>query len=334
MFRTLAAALTALTASAAVADDRPVLTVYTYDSFVSDWGPGPQIEAAFEQACSCDLEFVAAGDGAALLSRVRLEGPRTDADVVLGLDQHLIAQAQSSGLFAPHDLNTDGRLSLPITWENPTFLPYDWGYFAFVYDTARLAPENAPNSFDDLLNASDDVTIIIQDPRSSTPGLGLALWVQAVYGDQAEDVWARLSPRIVTVARGWWESYAAFLDGESMMVLSYDTSPAYHALAEDDETKAAAVFSDGHLLQIEVAAKVATTDQPELADAFMAFMLSPEFQSVIPTTNWMRPAATGIEIPEGFGAEIDPTTALFLAPESVGSQRRAAVDAWRDGLSR
>jgi thiamine transport system substrate-binding protein len=57
----------------------PVLTVLTYDSFTSDWGPGPQIETAFEATCGCDLRFVPAGDGAALLARVRLEGARSEA---------------------------------------------------------------------------------------------------------------------------------------------------------------------------------------------------------------------------------------------------------------
>ena len=74
----------ALLASASFADT-PELTVYTYDSFVAEWGPGPAIEAAFEETCGCDLKFVGAGDGAALLARIRLEGSSTDADIVLGL---------------------------------------------------------------------------------------------------------------------------------------------------------------------------------------------------------------------------------------------------------
>ncbi|MDT2017849.1 MAG: thiamine ABC transporter substrate-binding protein, partial [Planktomarina sp.] len=87
-------------ASAAVADT-PVLTVYTYDSFISDWGPGPAIEAAFEAECSCDLEMVGAGDGAALLARLKLEGARSKADIVLGLDTNLIAAAKDTELFEP-----------------------------------------------------------------------------------------------------------------------------------------------------------------------------------------------------------------------------------------
>ena len=33
----------------AFASAKPVLTVYTYDSFASEWGPGPAIEKAFEE---------------------------------------------------------------------------------------------------------------------------------------------------------------------------------------------------------------------------------------------------------------------------------------------
>ncbi len=95
----LAAGFIAMATMAAA--DTPVLTVYTYDSFVSDWGPGPAVEKAFEETCGCDLQFVGAGDGAALLARVRLEGARTKADVVLGLDTNLTKTARDTGLFAP-----------------------------------------------------------------------------------------------------------------------------------------------------------------------------------------------------------------------------------------
>ena len=55
-----------------------------------------------------------------------------------------------------------------------------------------------------------------------------------------------------------------FLEGEADMVLSYTTSPAYHIYADKDATKSAAPFKEGHYMQIEVAGKLATTDQPEL----------------------------------------------------------------------
>lgn len=319
-------------AAEAAAQDKPTLTVYTYDSFVSEWGPGPVVEPRFEAVCGCDLNLVAAGDGAALLGRVQLEGAASEADLVLGLDTNLIAAATETGLFAPHGQPTDA-LATPGGWDDPLFLPYDWGAFAFVYDETRL--REPPRSFEELVAAPENVTVVIQDPRTSTPGLGLLLWVKQVYGDEAGDFWRRLAPRIVTVTKGWWEAYSMFTEGEAMMALSYTTSPAYHVAVEDDRTKKAAEFSEGHYLQIEVAGKLAASDQPELAEQFLAFMLSEEFQTAIPTTNWMYPAvALRGGLPDSFDSLIEPGEGMLLDPAEVPAAREAALAEWLDALSR
>ncbi len=324
--KTLSFAAGMFFATAAFADT-PVLTVYTYDSFVSDWGPGPAIEKAFEATCGCDLKLVGAGDGAALLARVRLEGKRTRADVVLGLDTSLIAAARATGLFAPHEVSAD--FDLPVAWDDPVFLPYDWGYFAFVHN-AGLA--QVPGNFREL--ADSDLKIVIEDPRSSTPGLGLLLWVKQAYGDKAPEIWAGLADNIVTVTKGWSEAYGLFLQGEADMVLSYTTSPAYHLIAEGDAGKAAAAFDEGHYMQIEVAAKVAGTDQTDLADAFLRFMVSDGFQKVIPTSNWMYPAVMPSQgLPEGFDTLITPAKALLIPSNKVPEIREQAMAEWLDALS-
>ncbi|MFC6689378.1 thiamine ABC transporter substrate binding subunit [Jhaorihella thermophila] len=323
----LAFAAGVMAAGAAVAAEKPVLTVYTYDSFVSDWGPGPAVEKAFEAVCGCDLKLVGAGDGAALLARVRLEGARTEADVVLGLDTNLTAAARATGLFEPHGV--EAEYDLPIRWEDDTFVPYDWGYFAFVHNAGKPAPAN----FREL--ADSDLKIVIQDPRSSTPGLGLLMWVKAAYKDQAGEIWEGLADNIVTVTKGWSEAYGLFLDGEADMVLSYTTSPAYHLIAENDSSKAAAAFDEGHYMQVEVAGKLAGTDQPELADRFLQFVVSDAFQSVIPTTNWMYPAVTPKDgLPEGFETLVKPAKSLLLPEDEAASMRDAALAEWRDALSR
>ncbi len=322
----LAFAAGVLSATATFAET-PELTVYTYDSFVADWGPGPQIETAFEKVCGCDLKLVGVGDGAAILARIRLEGARARADVVLGLDTSLTATATATGLFAPHSLSL--RYSLPVTWDDPVFVPYDWGYFAFVHNAGLAAPAN----FRAL--AASDVRIVIQDPRSSTPGLGLLLWVKTAYGDGAAEIWAGLADNIVTVTKGWSEAYGLFLDGEADMVLSYTTSPAYHLIAEGDAGKAAALFDEGHYLQIEVAARLAGTDQPELADQFLRFMLSPDIQALIPTGNWMYPAITPPDgLPEGFDSLVQPTRALLADAAGANRMRDDALAEWLSALSR
>ena len=315
-----------LIASGAMAET-PVLTVYTYDSFTSEWGPGPAVEASFEETCGCDLKFVAAGDGAALLSRVFLEGASTEADIVLGLDTTLTEKALGSGLLAPHgDL---APLDLPVEWTDPTFVPFDWGWFAFVAN----ADTPAPADFEAL--AASDLKIVIQDPRSSTPGLGLVMWVKAAYGDRAGGIWSALADNIVTVTPGWSEAYGLFLEGEADAVLSYTTSPAYHLIAEGDASKVAWLFKEGHYMQVEVAGKIAGTDQPALADAFLNFMLTSGFQSAIPTTNWMYPAVTPEGgLPEGYEQMITPVQSLLYSSAEAQTQRDAAVEEWRAALSR
>ena len=191
----------------------------------------------------------------------------------------------------------------------------------------------APQDFLEL--ARSDLKIVIQDPRSSTPGLGLLMWVKAAYGDDAAQVWADLADNIVTVTKGWSEAYGLFLDGEADMVLSYTTSPAYHIIAEDDTTKDAASFDEGHYVQIEVAGRLAASDQPELAEQFLTFMVSDAFQSVIPTTNWMYPAVTPAEgLPEGFEALVEPREALLIPEDQAQATRDTALAEWLGALSR
>ena len=321
----LAFAAGVLTASSAIAET-PELIVYTYDSFVSDWGPGPAVEKAFEETCACDLKLVGAGDGAALLARVKLEGARSDADIVMGLDTNLTAAAKETGLFTTHSVSAE--YTLPIAWTDDTFAPYDWGYFAFVHNVGDAAPTNFK-----ALGASDK-KIVIQDPRSSTPGLGLLMWVKAAYGAEADAIWAGLADNIVTVTPGWSEAYGLFLEGEADMVLSYTTSPAYHLIAEEDATKAAAAFDEGHYLQIEVAGKLKASDQPELADQFLAFMVSEAFQTIIPTTNWMYPAVTpAAGLPAGFETLVTPDKSLLIPEAEAAAVRDAALAEWQAALS-
>jgi thiamine transport system substrate-binding protein len=315
----------ALCLSAPALADQPVLTVYTYDSFASEWGPGPVIEKGFEETCGCDLKFIGLDSSIGAFNRIRLEGATTKADVLLGLDVNLAGDARDSGLFAPHGLDL-GELATPISWSDHLFAPFDWGHFAFVYDTRRMTAP--PTSFEALLAAPDDLKIVIQDPRSATPGLGLLMWVQAVYGDRAPEIWRRLKPKIVTVTKGWWDSYSLFLEGEADMVLSYTTSPAYHAVVDGETFIKAAAFAEGHYLQMELAAVTATSAQPELARQFIVYLTSETAQSAIPTTNWMFPVNRDAELPDAFGTLVKPERTLAFSAGEAQANRKAWIAEW------
>ncbi|ELB2087005.1 thiamine ABC transporter substrate binding subunit [Vibrio parahaemolyticus] len=321
-------ALAAITSTSAFAAEN-TLTIYTYDSFAADWGPGPKIEQAFEAKCGCDVNFVALDDGVSILNRLRLEGGNSKADIVLGLDNNLMAEAKKTGLLTEHNVDTANTV-LPNGWSDTTFVPYDYGYFAFVYNKEKLA--NPPKSMKELVEARDDLEVIYQDPRTSTPGQGLMLWMKSIYGDDVTQAWQKLASKTVTVTKGWSEAYSMFLNGESDLVLSYTTSPAYHLIAENDSKFATANFAEGHYMQVEVAAKVKGSKNSELADQFMNFILSDEFQSAMPTGNWMYPV-TDVELPKGFETLSVPSKSLSFSADEVAKMRKSWIREWQSALT-
>lgn len=308
------------------------LTIYTYESFTAEWGPGPKVEAAFEAICTCDLEFVSVADGVAILNRLKLEGDKSSADIVLGLDTNLITEAKATGLFATSGIDFSG-LSVPGGYSDDIFVPFDYAHFAVIYDSEKI--KSPPTSLKELVEGDPAQKIAIQDPRTSTPGLGLLLWVKSVYGDNAKDAWKQLRPRILTVTPGWSESYGLFTKGEAEMVLSYTTSPAYHVIAENSARYKAAAFSEGHYLQIEVAAQTKKGAANPLAKQFLEFMVSSAFQDIIPETNWMLPAAkTSAPLNPAFGKLVTPERTLLYSPDQVAANRKAWVDEWLSALGK
>lgn len=312
---------TALSASATT------LTVYTYDSFTGEYGPGPKLKPLFEKHCQCELVFESLEDGVSILNRLKIEKNQTRADVLLGLDQMLMQEAKGLGLLQPHGVNLSG-LDARLNWHDDLFVPFDHGYFAFVYNVETV--KTPVTSLKALIDS--DSRVIYQDPRTSTPGQGLMTWMETVYGKDIEAAWRRLAKHTVTVTKGWWDAYSLFLKGEADYVLSYTTSPAYHAVVENDTRYHAAIFEEGHVSQVEVAAISATTQHPDLARQFLAFLISPEAQAIIPVTNWMLPVIPQADLPNAF-AELPSPAVLPVDFDQAAQQRDTWVHRWRNAVS-
>ena len=302
------------------------LTVYTYDSFVSEWGPGPIIEKIFEEKHNADVEFVAVDSAATLLNKVILEGDTSKADIVLGLDMNLFDLAEQSELFTSHNINDINNLiNLPLKWESDKFVPYNYGYFSFVYNEANL--ETPPKSMDELIN-STNARIVIQDPRTSTPGLGLLTWMKALYGDKAGDEWKKLNKKIISVTKGWTDAYYNFfMAGEADMVLSYTTSPAAHIMFEERYDILATTFEEGNYITIEFAGILNNSQNKDLANKFLNFVLSEEFQSVIPSTNIMYPVTNIRDLPEAFD-KLNVPNFIQMDPKEINKNKEKWIDEW------
>ena len=246
--------------------------------------------------------------------------------MVLGLDMNLFDAAKNSGLFINHSLgNIEKDITLPIKWDSKVFVPYNYGYFAFVYNNTKLL--NPPKSMDELINYTD-ARIVIQDPRTSTPGLGLLTWMKALYGDDAKYKWVKLNKKIISVTKGWTDAYYNFfMAGEADIVFSYSTSPAAHIMFEGNYDISAAVFEEGNYISIEFAGILKSSDNKNMANNFLKFMISNDFQSVIPSTNIMYPVANNSILPEGF-KQLKIPNILQINPTDINNNKDEWINEW------
>jgi len=296
------------------------LVIWTYDSFNSEWGPGPHVSKAFEEKTGIKINWVSHGDAGSIVSRLIQEGKNSGADIILGFDQNYLAQVLNSGLLEAYRPKGAERIFNEVILDvNHHVTPFDYSYFAIVYDSEAIFP---PWSLESLTFPQFKQKLILIDPRTSSPGLGFFAWVKEVYGADWQDYWRRLQPSILTVAEGWSSAYGLFTRGEAPLVLSYTTSPGYHLEYEDTERYKAAIFTDGHPIQIEAAGLLKSAKNKHNAKAFLDFMISPDFQSIIPLTNWMYPVID-ILLPASFG--INPKSDKPLLPQAASE---AELNEW------
>ncbi|WP_052775050.1 thiamine ABC transporter substrate binding subunit [Candidatus Liberibacter africanus] len=308
---------------------KPILTVYTYNSFFAHGGMGSKIKLAFEETCGCELRLIGFNGGVDLLNRLRIERENSPADLVLGLDYNLIDLAKKTGLFDKSYIDIS-QLKLPIKWNDDVFVPYDYGYLAFIYDKRHIT--QPPKSFDEFINSTEPWKIIYQDPRTSTLGLGLLLWIQKIYGDKSAAIWKKIATKTAIITKGWSEAYGLFLKGESDFVLSYSSSPAFHIFNDGQDNYGAVLFNEGHYLQVEVVAQLRSGRNPQLAQKFMQFIISPFSQKFLSTTNWMYPVID-VSMPEVYRKIKKPTKSLQLKEKDIIKYRNQWIYSWQNAIS-
>ena len=295
------------------------LVVYAYDSFVADWGPGPELIKRFEAKTGYKVTMISCGDAAQVLSRAVLEKKNPGADVLVGIDNNLLDAARKEGILAAYKpANADAVVAKDLVLSDDWLLtPYDWSYFAMIFDTASgIKP---PASLEDLTKGEYAKKIILMDPRTSTPGTGFLAWTLAVYGAKYADYWTRLKGNILTMAPGWDTGYGLFTSGEAPLVISYTTSAAYHV--ENDKTNRyqALIFAEGHMAQVEGLGLVKGAKNAAAAKAFIDFMLTDEAQSVLPLTQWMYPVSKTVKLPDSYKAAPLAPKKLTVSSADVGA---------------
>lgn len=308
------------------------LTVYAYDSFVSEWGPGPLIIEEFEKQSGIKVNLISAGHGGELLTRLNLERSHPRADIVVGIESELIDQALASKLFLPY--KSGALKDIPsFLHVDPsyTLLPFNYGNYAFVYDSDKIS--DPPTSLENLLNPKWRKSLILIDPRTSNVGMGLLQWSVAQFGEEYLRWWEELKPNILTISDGWSSAYGLFTQHEAPLVISYTTSPIYHILYEESERYKAIAFDEGNMMVVETAAILASTHKEREAQMFIDFLLT-EAQVDIAVTNVMYPVNSSVKLPAAFDKLPKVTTSLTLDNTLITANRERWLKEWTEVMSK
>jgi thiamine transport system substrate-binding protein len=260
-------------------EPKPILRLLAYSSFLTAWGPGPELIKNFELVSGAKVEIYQAEDAGVMLQKVEIVEP----DIVIGFDQLLIRQARAKMRWYIPEV----KIQFEQVEPDGEFIPFDWAPLAFVLRRDGIKP---PGDLNDLLDMRFQSAIAIQDPRTSSPGLQLLFWIMDEYGvDGGFEFLQKLKPNLQSVSPSWSTAYGMFSKKQAQMVFSYFTSPLYHLVEENNSNYISAEFVTGHPIQVEYIGIPALARNKALAEKFIRFSAELESQKIIMRKNFMLP---------------------------------------------
>ncbi|MDQ2693497.1 MAG: thiamine ABC transporter substrate-binding protein, partial [Chloroflexota bacterium] len=313
--------------------------IMTHDSFsVSE-----DVVQSFEDANDAEVVFLQSGDAGSVLNRAILTRDAPFADLLFGVDNTFLSRALEEDIFEPYES--------PLLDEIPDrykldasnrALPVDYGDVCINYDKAYFAENDlaVPQSLEDLTKPEYAGLLVVQNPATSSTGLAFLLATVAHFGDSFTEYWQDLRENDVVVVDGWETAYYNNFSGSSgrgpqPMVVSYGSSPAAEVIfAEpplEDAPTASILGPDTCFRQIEFVGILKGTQNRSLAEKFVDYMLSTEFQEDVPLQMFVYPVNPDAALPEEFTRYAQaPEQAASLSPQEIADNRDAWIDAWTD----
>jgi len=329
---------------AACAPKQQTLTIMTHDSFALS----QSLVTAFEQENQVTLVFLASGDSGSALNKAILSRDAPLADVFFGVDNTYLSRALVAGIFVPYASPLLDQVPDELELD-PTHaaLPVDYGDVCINYDIAWFETHALPPpaSLEDLLQPEYSGLLVVENPATSSPGLAFLLATIAHFGEDGYlSYWSALRQNGLIVVDGWETAYYTNFSGSSAhgpqpMVVSYASSPAAEVIYADppvETAPTASILAPGTCYrQVEFAGILAGTRKQALAEKFIDFLLSIEFQQDLPLQMFMYPVNQQAELPPEFmlWAQVAQQPAS-LDPATISDQRETWIAAWTETVLR
>lgn len=322
------------------------LTVMTHDSFdVSE-----EVVAAFQEHCNCEVQFLQAGDTGLMLNQAILSKDNPLADVVFGVDNTFLSRALAGDILEPYESPALADVSEDLQLD-PTFRtsPVDYGDVCLNYDKAWFEEEDLapPGNLAALTQPEYKGLAVVENPASSSPGLAFLLATVEQFGTTGDytylDYWADLRENEVLITDGWedayWGNFTYASDGDRPIVVSYASSPpveVYFSEEPFEEAPTGVVTADGSCFrQIEFTGILKGTENRDLSELWIDFVLGKQFQEDIPLKMYVFPANEEAALPDVFARfAVIPDNPAVVDPEAIEANREAWIKAWTEAVLR
>lgn len=324
--------------SLAFVQSSSTLTLITHDSFNLD----EALIRQFEEENNVRLQILRAGDAGTMVNQAILTSSNPLADVLFGVDNTFLGRALVADIFEPYTSPLLELLDESVIDESVPFVtPVSYGDVCINYDIAYFETRGLalPSSLEDLTSETYRGLFVTTNPATSSPGLSFLLTTVAYFGTEGDytylDYWRDLVANDTLIVDGWETAYFGFFSGavegaEYPLVLSYASSPPFTVDETGESAATGSLVADGMCFrQIEYIGVLRGARNPELAQAFIDFMLSAEVQASLPDTMYVFPARTDVELPELFArfAQI-PENPVVMDPALIQENREIWLSEW------
>ncbi|MGE5248990.1 MAG: thiamine ABC transporter substrate binding subunit [Bacteroidota bacterium] len=344
VFALLFVALSACSARTGQATPTPsgtrTLTVMTHDSFAVSEG----VLKKFEQAHNARVTLLPSGDAGAALNKAILAKNAPLADVFYGVDNTFLSRALDADIFEPYasPALADVPAQFKLDPQNRA-LPIDYGDVCINYDKAYFSSHNlaVPQSLEDLTKPEYKGLLVTENPATSSPGLAFVAATVKHFGENGYlDYWKKIRDNGVVVVDGWETAYytnfsASSGKGPQPLVVSYASSPAAEVIFAEkplpDAPTASILGPDTCFRQIEFAGVLKGAREPDLARAFVDYMLGLDFQEDMPTQMFVYPVNSRAKLPDAFVKYADVAQSpASLDPAEIAAKREEWIKAWTE----
>ena len=314
------------------------LTVMTHDSFAIS----EHVIAEFQVQHNVTVQILTSGDAVTAVNQAILNKDAPLADVFFGIDNTLLTRALDADILEAYasPLLSDIPAQFKLD-EKHRVTPVDYGDVCLNYDKAYFAEHNLalPDSLEDLTAPEYANQLVVENPAASSPGLAFLLATVGHFGPQGYlDFWAELRANGVKVVEDWETAYYTEFSGSSgrgpyPLVVSYASSPPAEVIFAEEPPEEAptgsVVAPDTCFRQIEFVAILRGSQNRDLAEAWVDFMLSPTFQNDVPMQMFVFPVNSRATLPAEFIEHAQlATQPATVAPEDITAHREEWIEAW------